>query len=110
MPLDRSDVEAALERKGFSRTEGDHHFFIYYTIEGLKTSVRTKVSHGTKYKTIDDGLVSLMAKQCGLTSPQFKQLVECPLDRTKYETILVDSGRVTVKKKEGTGRLLVKKQ
>jgi predicted RNA binding protein YcfA (HicA-like mRNA interferase family) len=98
MPLERSDIEAALEKKGFARSKGDHRFFTYYTIAGIKTSVWTKTSHGTKYKTIDDGLVGKMAKQCGLTSPQFKQLIDCPLGRKEYESIVIDSGRIIIKK------------
>jgi hypothetical protein len=50
MPLERSDVEAALEKKGFLRAKGDHRFFTYYMIAGAKTSVWTKTSHGTGYK------------------------------------------------------------
>jgi len=98
MPLERSDIEAALEKKGFARSEGDHRFFTYYTVAGIKTSVWTKTSHGAKYKTIGDGLVGLMARQCGLTSPQFRQFVECPLDRAGYESILLDSRRIRIKK------------
>ncbi|SRR5712692_10307364 len=30
----------------------------------------------------------------GLTSPQFKQLIACPLDRRKLESILLDNGRI----------------
>jgi hypothetical protein len=35
-----------------------------------------------------------MAKQCGLTAKQFKELVACPLTRDKMELILLDSGRI----------------
>jgi hypothetical protein len=98
MPLERSDVEVALEKKGFARSNGDHRYFTYYTVEGAKTSVWTKTSHGTQYKTIGDNLVRDMAKQCGLTSPQFRQLIDCPLNRKDYETILIDSGRIIIKK------------
>jgi predicted RNA binding protein YcfA (HicA-like mRNA interferase family) len=98
MPLERSDIEAILEKKGFARSQGDHRFFTYWSIEGVKTSVWTKTSHGTKYKTIGDDLVRDMAKQCGLTSPQFKRLIDCPLNRKEYESILIDSGRIVIKK------------
>jgi predicted RNA binding protein YcfA (HicA-like mRNA interferase family) len=98
MPLERSDIEEALEKKGFSRSQGDHRFFTYWTIEGVKTSVWTKTSHGTQYKTIGDNLVRDMAKQCGLTSPQFKELINCPLNRSDYESILIGNGRIVIKK------------
>src|ERR1700734_2149875 len=85
MPLERRDVNSALEQKGFSSSSGDHEFFTYHTTGGKKTSVWTKTSHGTGHKTIGDPIVSLMAKQCGLTNQQFRQLVSCPLSRAAYE-------------------------
>ena len=75
MPLERRDVEAGLEKKGFVLAERDHRFFTYHTIAGHKTSVWTKTSTGTSYKTLSDDLISKMAKQCGLTSKQFKELI-----------------------------------
>jgi predicted transcriptional regulator len=94
MPLERRDVESALEKKGFVSQQGDHRYFIYHTVAGKKTSVWTKTSHGTGHKTLSDNLVSALAKQCGLTAAQFKQLVACPLTREELEQILVDVGRI----------------
>jgi hypothetical protein len=42
MPRDKRKVEEALIQKGFERKEGDHHFFVYVTSQGKKSSVRTK--------------------------------------------------------------------
>jgi hypothetical protein len=97
MPLERRDVEAAIEQKGFMPSEGDHSFFTYHTQAGQKTSVWTKTSRGIKYKTLGDALVSAMAKQCGLTNGQFKQFIECSLTQERMERILVDAGRINVK-------------
>lgn len=72
MPLKRRDVEASLVKKGFLPSERDHSFFTYQTLAGLKTSTWTKTSHGSGYRTFGDGLVNAMAKQCGLTTAQFK--------------------------------------
>jgi predicted RNA binding protein YcfA (HicA-like mRNA interferase family) len=96
MPLNRSDIEAALKKKGFQSSSGDHYFFTYYTQAGQKTSVWTKTSHGSGYKTLSDGLVSNMAKQCGLTTPQFKNLVACPLTQEAMEQVLIDTGRIKI--------------
>jgi hypothetical protein len=93
MSLERRDVEMALEKKGFKPTEGDHSFFTYHTLAGQKTSVWTKTSHGSRYKTLGDTLVSAMAKQCGLTNGQFKQFIECSLTQERMERILVETGR-----------------
>jgi predicted transcriptional regulator len=94
VPLERREVEASLERKGFVLAERDHRFFTYHTIAGHKTSVWTKTSLGTGYKTLSDDLIGKMAKQCSLTNKQFKDLIACLLSRDQMESILVQSGRI----------------
>lgn len=96
MPLERREVEAALQTKGFKIASGDHSFFTYHTRSGQKTSVWTKTSHGSGYKTLTDKLVGAMARQCSLTSGQFKNLVACPLSRSEMEKILIDAGRIKI--------------
>jgi hypothetical protein len=88
----KSKVESALKNKGFEPTEGDHHFFVYITLEGKKTAVRTKTSHTPKMKDISDNLLAQMAKQCRLSKNDFSRLLDCPLDREAYENILKDNG------------------
>ena len=89
-PLKRGDVEAALERKGFVRHEGDHSRFIYYTERGMQTSVRTKTSHGRRSADIGDPILSRMAKQCHLSNQQFRDFVDCSLARRDYEKALLE--------------------
>jgi predicted RNA binding protein YcfA (HicA-like mRNA interferase family) len=36
----KRDVEAALQKKGFQEVEADHHWFLYWTADGLKTTIR----------------------------------------------------------------------
>jgi len=97
MPIDRRDIETALEKKGFTRTsDGDHRYFTFYTEGGKKTSVWTKTSHGSAYKTLGDKLISAMAKQCGMTNAQFQQFVECTISHKGLETILVQNARIKV--------------
>lgn len=90
MPRARKDVMAALERKGFAPTEGDHTYYCYYTAANKKTIVKTKVSHSGK--DIDDNLLNRMAHQCKLSNAQFRDLVDCPLSREQYESILGKQG------------------
>jgi predicted transcriptional regulator len=98
MPLERRDVEASLERKGFVLAERDHRFFTYHTIAGHKTSVWTKTWSGTSCKTLSNDLISKMAKQCGLTNMQFKDLIACPLTWDQMEAILAQNGRIILPK------------
>lgn len=93
--LDRRQVENALERKGFRRSNSDHRKFIYYESQrGTKTGVWTKTSHGGGYKNISTHNLHQMAKQCAISLRQFLDLVECPLSRMDYEQLLVEKGKV----------------
>lgn len=96
MPLERKDIEVALLKKGFKQKDGDHSFFTYWTTDGKKSSVFTKTSHGSSYKTLSDDLVGKMAKQCGVATGQFKQLVACPLSRQDFQNIIVTNGRISL--------------
>ena len=90
MPRPRKAVMAALERKGFSASEGDHTYYIYHTTDGRKTLAKTKVSHSGK--DIADAVLGMMARQCKLNAQQFRSLVDCPLSREEYEGILATQG------------------
>lgn len=46
----------------------------------------TKLSHGKS--EISDPLIVLMAKQVNLSKNQFMDLVNCPLSKEEYESIL----------------------
>lgn len=92
MPRRKSDVEAALKQKGFRQQNRKHRFFTYYTLNGELTAVRTMTSHG--HKEIADRILSMMAKQVGLTTPQFQELLDCPLEQGAFEALLRESGRI----------------
>ncbi len=92
MTRDRKEIEAALLKKGFRQRDSDHHFFVYYTLGGLKSIVLTKTSHS--HKEISDDLLAQMARQCKLTKPLFSKLIECPLGQPEYESLLKQQGAV----------------
>lgn len=92
MPRERKHVETALETKGFVRSEGHHHQFVYLTLDGLKSRARTKTSHSPKIKDIADNILGQMARQCRLTRPQFLRLIDCPMTREEFEQRLREDG------------------
>ena len=92
MPKDRKVVEAGLLKKGFRQREGDHHFFVYWSLRGKKSVAFTKTSHS--HREIGDPLLGRMAKQCKLTKANFLGLVDCPLSREQYEDLLTKQGAV----------------
>ena len=95
MPKSKLEVEAALAGKGFVQEDNDHHFFVYWSIEGKQTRARTKTSHTKKMKQIGDGLLTEMARQCKLNKTEFTKLVDCPMSRAEYEDVLRRQGELT---------------
>lgn len=93
MPLAQDKVEKALRAKGFRKSDNDHRYFVFYDVHGGKTTIKTKTSHGRGI-TIGDSLVSEMARQCGVTRAEFRDLVECPLSRERYEHLLRDRSKI----------------
>jgi hypothetical protein len=94
LPRPRKTVESALQSKGFEKVEGDHHYFVYVTKQGRKTTARTKTSHSPRVKDLADNLLALMARQCLLKKPEFSRLVDCPMDRDGYERRLIELGEL----------------
>ena len=92
MVLKRRMVQSALQRKGFVKQDNGHKHFIYHTLDGMKTSVRTMISHGGRSADIGDDLLHLMAQQCHLKKSEFNDLIECPLSREDYEMKLYAKG------------------
>jgi hypothetical protein len=87
MTRERKEIDASLQRKGFMRDDGDHHYYIYRNLAGLKTIKKTKMSLGSSYKTIGDPLLGQMARQIGIPKPKFLELVDCTLDQAGYEAL-----------------------
>lgn len=90
MPRKKDKVEKSLLAKGFQLNQTHHHYFIYYTKESKKTTIKTKTSHTGKIKDIPDNLLAKMAKQCHLTKSDFLSLIDCPLSREEYENKLYE--------------------
>lgn len=90
MPLKVRDIEKNLMKKGFRKHDTHHRQFTYYTADGRKTDLLTRLSHS--HKEISDNLVALMARQVGLSTRDFRDLAQCPLDQAGYEEKLVSEG------------------
>ena len=94
MPRNRKAVEGTLQAKRFTKVEGDHHYFVYWTRDGRKTRAWTKTSHSPKVKEIADNLLGQMARQCFLNKLDFLRLVDRPMSRDDFERKLRDQGEV----------------
>ena len=85
------DIRKSLLDKGFEKNSS-HHEMYWLHIEGRKTSVRTRLSHGsTEY---GDNLLGQMAAQLRLRRRQLDELVECPMSGKDYIDHLVRHGHV----------------
>jgi predicted RNA binding protein YcfA (HicA-like mRNA interferase family) len=91
MPKSAKAVAAALQKKGFIKSDSKDVYYRLY-IGGKKTQIFTKISHGER--EIHDGLLGAMARQVRLTRKQFNELIDCPLQKEQYVQILVQANMV----------------
>jgi predicted RNA binding protein YcfA (HicA-like mRNA interferase family) len=75
------EILNGLEKKGFVQSQGDHTHLIFYC-NGKKTSIRTKISHGSN--EVNDHLISLMSTQVKLEKRKFEDMVNCPFTLADY--------------------------
>jgi hypothetical protein len=90
-PRKTKDIKTCLENKGFVPEQRDHSFFFLH-INGRKSSVRTKVSHGSK--EYGANLLSLVARQLHLSTAQLDDFLDCPLSHEEYVKILKDKQKI----------------
>jgi|RifCSP16_2_1023846.scaffolds.fasta_scaffold16401_3 hypothetical protein len=95
MQREKRKIESSLKSKGFKQDDRDHHYFLYWTLDGKLTTIKTKTSHSSsKYKTINEPLIGIMAKQCCLERNDFLDLIDCPLKQKDYEIMLRIKGKI----------------
>jgi hypothetical protein len=85
------DIEASLQRKGFHKMQGDHHYFHLY-VNGKKTAIFTKTSHGIK--EYGGQLLKSMAWQLRLSTAELYRLVDCPMSEEEYISLLREKGEI----------------
>jgi hypothetical protein len=90
-PRKTKAIRAALLKKGFV-ADDTHHEMFWLVVDGKKTSVRTRISHGAK--EYGDELLALVARQVGLGKQEMYRLIDCPMDGEKLRASLVERGRI----------------
>jgi len=87
--IDKSKITKSLLKKGFRQSENDHHNFRFY-YKGKVTSIRTKLSHGSDYKTYGDNLIGQMKKQLKFqNTKETMEFLRCSLSEKEYIKILL---------------------
>ena len=87
--MNHREVGKALTRKGFSQFHGgSHEKYCFFDENGAKTEIFTVLSRKRRNTVLTKQLAGMMAKQLKITNRQFRDFVECTLDRAAYEEIL----------------------
>lgn len=80
------EIEKALCSKGFEVNK-THHRMLRLYVNGRKSNIRTKLSHGLK--EYNDSLLGELRKQLKLDNKeQLKDLIKCPMSKEKYIELL----------------------
>jgi hypothetical protein len=83
-------IRANLTKKGFAESVDGDHIYLWLTIDGKDTGIKTKISHSAT--ECGDSLLSMMARQVKLARKEFEQLVDCTLGKEGYLKILRNNG------------------
>lgn len=90
-PRKTKAIRAALMKKGFI-ADDTHHEMFWLVVDGKKTSIRTRISHGAK--EYGDELLALVARQVGLNNQELYRLIDCPMDGERLTILLIERGKV----------------
>ena len=85
MSLEYKNIKRSVTRKGFKKIPNrNNHAFYSFNYNDEPTRVRIHFSHGSKKKTADDGMVSLMAEECLMCKRCFEKFVSCNISEQDY--------------------------
>ena len=86
------EIKEGLTKKGFIAVQRDHTY-LFFSVEGQKSSIHTKISHGNK--EYSDNILSLVARQLHISSKQLDDLLDCPLSYERYLSMLKEKNIIT---------------
>lgn len=90
MALQKRKVVSALTKKGFEKDNEGHHVYLRYRfLNGGKSGIRTRVSHGSKSRDLSNHLIARMSQQIKLTKKEFLELISCSMSQCDYEKIVL---------------------
>lgn len=92
MTRKKIDVARILQNKGFTLVEKDHKYFYLYNTDGTRSTVYTKISHGSD-KEISNGLLGQMRRQIQLNKDDFNRYMDCTLSKEMYLSYLKSIGK-----------------
>lgn len=67
-----------------------HHETYWLVIDGKRRAIRTRLSHGER--DANASKQHLIARQMGLSGPEFADFVECRMDGAAYAGLVVRRG------------------
>ncbi|MDV0445367.1 hypothetical protein MmiAt1_09420 [Methanimicrococcus sp. At1] len=88
--------EHLLEQKGFQKKSGDHNFYYFY-LDGIRTNIRTKTSHGSSGRSareITPYLENKIRNQMHLTKEQYQLFIDCPLKEKDLAELYVNELKI----------------
>ena len=86
-PIKTNKLGRILTSKGFETKENDHTYYFLY-VGNKKTSIRTKISHGSK--EYDGKLLSQMSRQLHFRNNEFNDFLDCTLTYDDYVQLMIE--------------------
>jgi hypothetical protein len=95
MPEKRDNIDAALKSKGFEKSNDSDHYRYNLVFDDKITQIGTKMSRGSKHKTIGDNLLIQMYKQLRMNNvAELKRYIICKYSYKDYVTSLKERNQI----------------
>lgn len=82
-------MRSALLAKGFEQ-EQTHHIVFRLVVNGKKTGIRTRLSHGAR--EYGDSLLAAVARDMALRKAELDAFIQCPMSHDDYVQLLLKQG------------------
>ena len=85
-------IKRSLLTKGFRHSD-THHKYLILWIDGVKTNIKTKISHGKR--DYGDALLSAVKTQLKLSNKKhILDLIDCPMEHAEYVAELIKNNHL----------------
>jgi hypothetical protein len=95
MPEKRDNIDAALQSKGFQKLKNKDHFRYNLKVGGKISHIGTKISTGSKHKTVGDNLLIQMYKQLRMNNKEdLRKYIKCSYSYEDYIKYLIETDQI----------------
>ncbi len=88
MPIEREEIRASIQKKGFREELGSTHDMYWFFVGGKRTRWWIRLSRGSDYKVYSDHLIGRQARVLKVRFRDLFSFFECDIKEEQFGEIL----------------------